>query len=148
MIQLLSERDAEKIVDFVNQKNTDDSKVLRDMIGLTINSPVITRSLLFHTDLVCIADLDQNSNIQKLFCVTPPRDVSAKRSIVICYMTVDKEFISTSIDMLQALLEGEPYTKIKISTRTPSNILNDFGFEEELNIETTYYKQYTYSYFL
>lgn len=148
MIQIMSERDAEKIVAFMNQTKNE-KNVLKDMIGIPINNPVAVRALLFQTDLVCVADVDSNAHIQKLLCITPPRDVSNKLSIVICYMTVDREFFDGAIDILHELFEDEPYTKLKISMRSSDyDMLKALGFEEELQIDTKYYKQFTYSYFL
>lgn len=150
MVQLLKEKETDKIIDFIKKETKDNSDFfVGGLQGTNLLNPQILRHYIFVTDVICIADVDKNDEIKKLLAVNMPKEGMKKKSIDISFISIDFDFFNEAVSQLREILEGEGYTKLSLSVRKPNdNIRLLPEFEEEVRVDTKYYKEFTYSYFI
>jgi hypothetical protein len=150
MVQLLKEKETDKIIDFIKKEMKDNSDFsVSGLQGANLLNAQVLRHYIFVTDVICIADVDRNDEIKKLLAVSMPKEGMKKKSIDISFISLDLDFVNEAIQQLREILEGEGYTKLSLSVRKPNdNIRLLPEFEEELRVDTKYYKEFTYSYFM
>lgn len=150
MIKILKEKETDKIIEFVKKEMKDNSDFfISGLQGTNLLNGQLLRHYIFSTDAICVADVGHNDEIQKLLAVSMPKDGMKKKSIDIDFISIDSDFVNEAVQELRDLLEGEGYTKLSLSVRKPNdNIRLLPEFEEEVRVDTKYYKEFTYSYFI
>lgn len=149
-IRLLSHRDCEKLIDFVNE-----NKNMNQIIQQNVFSDfLIIRNMMFHSRMIAISECDAGGNISKLFSVIPPHETSIFKVGVIVAFNTDVEFMKKSIELLNNLIHDKNFTKLKfIVNMRPSmsyiiNSLDILNFKCEVHILTNRIDQKRYAYFL
>lgn len=106
--------------------------------------------MLFHTRLVCIADVDKK--IEKLFAVLTPQEDSPDCSLYLVATSYDKEFISEALEVVSEIFEDK-YKKVKLLSAEKASedlkkVYANIGFGFELEISTMNSHKAIYSRFM
>lgn len=147
MIKLLDANDVEEIMEYILDNNEENSLVINGGIFRDIS---IVRHMLFHSRLVCVANIDKK--IEKLFAVLTPQEDSPDCSLYLVATTYDMPFITEALEVISEIF-GHRYKKIKLLSSEKASeklkqVYSNIGFGFELEICTMNSHKAIYSRFL
>lgn len=149
---LLTEKNCEAVIDYIQSKtrNPDNNQFA---IPNVFNSPLIVRNLLFNSQLLLIAEIE-NSEVKKLFGILLPPNNTEELYCTIAALYIDFKFLTEALEIIEQILEDDDYKKLRFVADDSSHSdfliqnLNKTGFELEAELKLKDSIQFYYSYFL
>lgn len=150
MITILTETNIDQIMDYIQGLSVrpDEKQCL---VPGVFSNPLILRNLIFNSQMIVVANLENNS-IEKLFAILFPSNDTEEACCTVVALYFDMTFIQNAIRILQDITEGCKKFKFIVNTKFVNHslckIISDSGFKYELSIPIQGGLLEYYSYFL